>query len=738
MADENREYAKLFKAAKSGDAVLLSEILQQMDSTERTCALDTTMAASVFYNAYDTTKVTSLIVAVKYGNLDCVKVLLKYKADINGRGDDDDVEDFYLCKGCTPLFAAAARGNFDIVSCLVESGAAVNACTNNKYTPLMIAIKHGYQNVVTFLIEHGANMDLKDKNGETALHYAVRYHRDSCGVLSCLVKNGADINACANGNCTPLMIASKDGLVNTATFLIKFGAKMDLQDKHGQTALHYAAFNYRESCDVLSCLVKNGANVNACTNDNCTPLMIASENFKVNVVTFLVEHGANLDMQDNNFDTALHYAVSSNTFEVVHTLLTLGASQLYNNQGLTPLLLASDLCKVSLVREMINRPTCTRKERIDALELLGASLTTTSTFPTTRSATKGFLYIKRAMEERFADPSHPLLKQPMEPVEAYQNRKESQTLKELVQIEGDRNAIVMESLIIRERILGTNNVELLGSVRRVAQHYYKYNDGTYISIELFRHAIRIAQHCNQSAISDLNKLTFLLSYQRVWSLRREQVFLELLEQTILEYKRQENLRRELGNESHKSEIDNKLNMLFNSTKNLVQVIAKFKYCEDGKISCVLVLLKKLCCLNPRDCHGDTLLHKVVVKDYMTGLLPCLDTVKLLLNAGINVNAVNNNGDTPLHRAVTFQHSNNNIHLLTDMLEVLLDGGAHHDFVNNAGKTAMGMAKTCEAHKILFEKSKLELKCISAKAVKKFGLPYLRVVPKTLEKFIKMH
>ena len=45
--------------------------------------------------------------------------------------------------------------------------------------------------------------------------------------------------------------------------------------------------------------------------------------------------------------------------------------------------------------------------------------------------------MKRGMEERFEDPSNPLLKQPMEPVEAYQNRKESQTLEELAQIKGN-------------------------------------------------------------------------------------------------------------------------------------------------------------------------------------------------------------------------------------------------------------------------------------------------------------
>ena len=49
-----------------------------------------------------------------------------------------------------------------------------------------------------------------------------------------------------------------------------------------------------------------------------------------------------------------------------------------------------------------------------------------------------------------------------------------------------------------------------------------------------------------------------------------------------------------------------------------------------------------------------------------------------------------------------------------------------------------MAATDEARRILSERKTLELKCIAARAVKKFGLPYLGVVPKTLEKYISMH
>ena len=101
--------------------------------------------------------------------------------------------------------------------------------------------------------------------------------------------------------------------------------------------------------------------------------------------------------------------------------------------------------------------------------------------------------------------------------------------------------------------------------------------------------------------------------------------------------------------------------------------------------------------------------------------------------------MNIDGDTPLHRAAKLLPINGEkIQFWTDMLHVLLEGGAHHDFVNNHGKTPMDVAKIDEARMILSEKRKLELKCISARVVKKFRIPYLGLVPKTLEKYISMH
>ena len=189
-------------------------------------------------------------------------------------------------------------------------------------------------------------------------------------------------------------------------------------------------------------------------------------------------------------------------------------------------------------------------------------------------------------------------------------------------------------------------------------------------------------------------------------------------------------------EDDKWELDNLVCYLL----RFLQIFAKCEFSAEGKNPCISVLLQKISWLYPRETkYGNTLLHlavdgenSVIKPPYQ---FPYAKTVKLLLIAAINVNAFNNNGDKPLHRAVTVKPSKK---ILTEVMEVLLDGGAHHYFVNSSGKTAMDIAQTNEARKILSKREMLELKCITARAVKMFGLNYVGVVPKTLKKFISMH
>ena len=74
--------------------------------------------------------------------------------------------------------------------------------------------------------------------------------------------------------------------------------------------------------------------------------------------------------------------------------------------------------------------------------------------------------MKRGTEEGYEDPSCPLLEKKMEPLEAYQNRTESETLEELSLLEGNDYAIQMVGLLIRERILGTDNTLLRNPIRQ--------------------------------------------------------------------------------------------------------------------------------------------------------------------------------------------------------------------------------------------------------------------------------
>jgi len=56
----------------------------------------------------------------------------------------------------------------------------------------------------------------------------------------------------------------------------------------------------------------------------------------------------------------------------------------------------------------------------------------------------------------------------------------------------------MEGLIIRERILGKDNIELLDPIQELAEGYSCCENGFDVGIGLYCHAMDISQRCNQS------------------------------------------------------------------------------------------------------------------------------------------------------------------------------------------------------------------------------------------------
>ena len=112
---------KVFQAAKSGNAVRLDKVLHMLDFTERVFVLDKQYildGCSLPGKEKSSSLVSPLVVAVQNGNLDCVKVLLRYGADIEGR--DDMFRHL-------PLFVASFNRSVEILSYLLDNGADMNA-----------------------------------------------------------------------------------------------------------------------------------------------------------------------------------------------------------------------------------------------------------------------------------------------------------------------------------------------------------------------------------------------------------------------------------------------------------------------------------------------------------------------------------------------------------------------------------------------------------------------------------
>ena len=592
MADKlsvSDSVTKVYQSARHGFSDL-TDLLKRLKPEQRETALETkTKDGSHF--------VTPLIIAAFYGQLNSVKILLSYGADIEARGTLK-IGDDKVVEGCTPLWAAAASDIF--------------------------------------------------------IHF-----------MRLLIERKADVDGETSTNSNPLGAARQRHL------------------------------------DIVRCLVESGADVNARNHFEATPLYVACNHGHLSIVSYLIDKGAFIDLQCKDGSTALHGAVEKGHLEIVHDLLALGASQsLANNRGLTPLLHACDLCSTEIVEHIIDRPECTKEQRIDALELLGATIANDKY----RDIKKAYSYMKRGMEMRYEDPVHPLLKKKMEPVEAYQNRKESQTLEELALLEGDDHAIGMEGLIIRERILGSDNPAILYEIR--------FRGAVLADSEEYELCFGLWKRAMEKAMNnDVSIIKYLALFSEVFGemvqerkLLRPNFIEDAFELLVAASEK----RTEKLQEGHESAEQEKT--LYYALY-LLMIYTKVKV-QNANMTDVL---QRFLRLNLSCSDGNTLPHLAawhetpIKEDNVRSVckLPCVYTMKLILHAGCDVNAVNTEGNTPLHLAVKFKPAEpEEVEILREMLLLLLDIGADPKLANKNGQTPLNSCETDEARMILSEKGRL--------------------------------
>ena len=228
------------------------------------------------------------------------------------------------------------------------------------------------------------------------------------------------------------------------------------------TPLRAACF--RGSLPIVEFLVSRGADFNIANQYDNTCLMIAGYKGHADVVQFLLSAGALPDVAARCGASVLHFSAEGGHLLVVSALASNGATLVRNVAGFTALLTAAERCQsdaVDLILRLWSKDI-SREEKVDALELLGASFANDKE---SYNAEKAFEYLLRGMEERWRDPERPIRKKLAAPVEAYGNWIECETVEEVKsRLKRDLCALHMEGLTIRERLLGSTFVDIPRSV----------------------------------------------------------------------------------------------------------------------------------------------------------------------------------------------------------------------------------------------------------------------------------
>jgi ankyrin repeat protein len=249
-------------------------------------------------------------------------------------------------RGMTPLHYAAAFGSDDAFAILVQSGASVNARTEQSVTPLHLATWDPAR--VKMLLAKGADATVVSKQGRNALMVAANYPAAAESVRLLLPKTPNLNQQDGMGN-TALMNATQHGASASARLLLDAGADASIVSKPGFTAVHSATTLDAPARDAL--LAKK-PDVNVASTmagqvptgtlalNHLTPLMFAAPYGETATIARLLENGANVNARDIRGMTALMFTAASDNqnLDAARLLIAKGADvNIKSNDGETAL-----------------------------------------------------------------------------------------------------------------------------------------------------------------------------------------------------------------------------------------------------------------------------------------------------------------------------------------------------------------------------------------------------------------
>ncbi len=172
-------------------------------------------------------------------------------------------------------------------------------------SPIADAAMKGNREAVRTLIQQGADVNAAQGDGMSALHWAA--DKGDAELTELLVYAGANPGAVTRiGQYTPLHLASRAGSAAAVQALLKGGAKVDAKTSvSGATPLHLAAAAGDPA--VVTALLDAKADINAKESEwEQTPLIFAAALNRVEAIKVLLARGANANATSKSVDLQKH------------------------------------------------------------------------------------------------------------------------------------------------------------------------------------------------------------------------------------------------------------------------------------------------------------------------------------------------------------------------------------------------------------------------------------------------
>ena len=315
-------------------------------------------SGTVDVNIQNTENDTLLHLACKQESLEIVEWLLNKGADVSIIGRLDRL----------PLHWAVEKKNFKIVEALLKVAELKNVNMNildaDQYTPFHLACSYNENDrVIDLLLEKGVIFFMAIEKEFNPLHWAAS--NGNLKMMKILLESSelgnVDINCLNNYDNTPLNLACQKNHLDVVKYLIQRGANVLTVGVFGFIPLHWAAENGSvQIAQELFIAAAAVIDINTKDKKGATPLHVACEYNRLEMVKWLLKRGADPTIIDELNGTPLHWAARDGNLKIVQTLFTLSSISnvginILNREGDTALHLACKYAQFKIVQFLLKK-----------------------------------------------------------------------------------------------------------------------------------------------------------------------------------------------------------------------------------------------------------------------------------------------------------------------------------------------------------------------------------------------